>query len=76
MATEILASFDGKVFRPEEPLELPPNTRVRLRVEEARPELRPAASFLRTAESLKLDGPPDWSARLEEYLYSEPPANG
>ena len=28
-------------------------------------------SFLQTARALKLDGPPDWSARLEEYLYGE-----
>jgi len=27
------------------------------------------ASFLRTARSLNLEGPADWSARLEDYLY-------
>ncbi|HET6976731.1 MAG TPA: hypothetical protein VFI24_10440 [Pyrinomonadaceae bacterium] len=26
-------------------------------------------SFLRVARSLKLDGPPDWSSRLDDYLY-------
>jgi predicted ATP-dependent serine protease len=29
----------------------------------------PALSFLHTARSLNLDGPPDWSANLENYLY-------
>lgn len=26
-------------------------------------------SFLRVARSLNLDGPPDWSSRLDDYLY-------
>jgi hypothetical protein len=29
------------------------------------------SSFLDTALSLNLDGPPDWSARLHEYLYGD-----
>jgi hypothetical protein len=29
------------------------------------------ASFLQTARSLNLDGPPDWSANVERYLYSD-----
>ena len=28
-----------------------------------------AGSFLSVACSLELEGPPDWSARLDEYLY-------
>ena len=28
-------------------------------------------SALRTAASLNLDGPPDWSKRFHEYLYGE-----
>lgn len=33
-------------------------------------EIRPR-SFLRTARSLQLEGPADWSANLDHYLYRE-----
>ncbi len=69
MSHTLKATFDGNVFRPDEPVGLRPNTRVRLIVEPAEdPERRPQ-SFLRVARSLKLEGPPDWSSRLDEYLY-------
>lgn len=69
MSRTVEAVFDGEVIRPDEPLDLEPNTRVRITVEDkltAEPKRR---SFLRTARSLNLDGPPDWSERIEEYLY-------
>ena len=70
MTKTIEAVFDGKTLRPDEPLELAPNTRVRLTIET--PSFAEAPnSFLKTARSLKLDGPADWSAKLEEYLYGE-----
>ena len=63
------AIFDGTVLRPEEPIELRPNTRVRITIESIEPaELQPL-SFLRTARALNLQGPPDWSEKLEDYLY-------
>ena len=69
MSRILEAIFDGNVFRPDSPVELEPNTRVRIIIEfvEA-PEKKPE-SFLRVARSLKLQGPPDWSSRLDEYLY-------
>jgi hypothetical protein len=74
MSTILYAMFDGEVLRPDQPLPFAPNTRVRLTVEEdAEEELaeqRPA-SFLRMARSLNVDGPPDWSTRLDDYLYGE-----
>jgi hypothetical protein len=70
MTKTIEAVFDGKTLRPDEPLELAPNTRVRLTIETPSPSQAPM-SFLRTARSLRLDGPADWSANLEEYLYSK-----
>jgi len=70
MVKTIEALFDGAVFRPVEPITLKPNTRVRITVET--PSLaREKRSFLQVASSLKLDGPPDWSANLEEYLYGK-----
>ena len=72
MSTTLYAMFDGEVLRPDQPLPFAPNTRVRLTVEqEDGPTEQPPASFLRTARSLNVDGPPDWSARLDDYLYGE-----
>jgi predicted DNA-binding antitoxin AbrB/MazE fold protein len=68
MATIVEATFDGSVFRPVEPVSLAPNTSVRLTIETLNPE---SASFLKTARSLHLEGPPDWSANLDKYLYGE-----
>lgn len=69
--TTLYATFDGQVLRPEEPITLPPNTRVRLLLEpaESAAPSAEARSFLNVALSLELEGPPDWSARLDEYLY-------
>lgn len=64
------AIFDGEVLRPDEPLELEPNTRVRITIETTERPVAKASSFLRTARSLNLEGPSDWSARFEEYLYA------
>ena len=69
MSQTIEAIFDGEVLRPEKPIELSPNTRVRITIEATIPSTGSPNSFLRTARSLNLEGPPDWSARIEEYLY-------
>ena len=72
MSTIIEATFDGDVFRPNGPVPLSPNTPVRLTVEHL-PAGRVApgspTSFLQTARSLRLQGPPDWASNLDEYLY-------
>ncbi|HEY4688118.1 MAG TPA: antitoxin AF2212-like protein [Anaerolineae bacterium] len=69
MVKTIDAVFDGKVFRPDDPVGLEPNTHVRLTIETAQPVTGEAESFLRIARSLRLDGPQDWAANLETYLY-------
>ena len=69
MTKTIHLVFDGEVFRPEEPVDLAPRTRVRATIEPAAAPLAPTASFLAIAQSLELEGPPDWSSRLEDYLY-------
>ncbi len=69
MVKEIEALFDGMVFRPVEQIKLEPNTRVRILIEIPPLEDEEASSFLKMARSLKLDGPPDWSVNLEDYLY-------
>jgi hypothetical protein len=69
MTQTLEATFDGQVLRLDEPLKLQPNTRVRITIEADIPQKKKARSFLRTARSLNLQGPADWSARIEEYLY-------
>lgn len=64
MTITLYANFDGEALRPEEPIPLAPNTRVRVVIETEADEDRPASSFLRTAQGLNLDGPPDWSSRV------------
>jgi hypothetical protein len=63
------ALFDGKVLRPDDALGLAPNTRVRLTIETVESSAPGSQSFLNTARSLNLDGPPDWADRLETYRY-------
>ncbi|HEX9991138.1 MAG TPA: antitoxin family protein [Chloroflexia bacterium] len=69
MVTTIEAMFDGEVLRPEEPLTLEPNTRVRITIETLPLNGDKQMSFLDTARSLNLEGPPDWSANVDKYLY-------
>ncbi len=63
---DFTATYDGEVFRLDEPIELEPNTRVRISIETAKPIIKKRNSFLKTARSLNLQGPPDWSARFED----------
>jgi len=69
MIKTIEAVFDGKVFRPKDALTLEPNTRVRITIEPVEPTTKGAISFLDTAISLNLDGPPDWAVNIDTYLY-------
>lgn len=71
MIKTLEALFDGQVLHPDQPLELQPNTRVRITIETDIPQEKPARSFLQTARSLNLQGPTDWSERIEEYLYGD-----
>ena len=71
MTTTIDATYDGNVFRPVEPVSLAPNTSVRLTVHSLPLSTDKPISFLRTALSLNLEGPPDWASQLDKYLYGE-----
>ncbi len=65
----IPALFDGKSLLLDNPLKLKPNTRVIVRIETIEEKPKKKRSFLNTARSLNLDGPKDWSERLDDYLY-------
>ena len=69
MSQTLDATFDGSVFKPDQPIQLEPNTRVRITIETNPTAEQEAQSFLGVARSLKLEGPPDWSSRLDDYLY-------
>jgi hypothetical protein len=68
MIKTVHAIFDGKVLLHEEPVDLEPNTHVRIAIEIIGAVKKKKMSFLQTARSLKLEGPADWSAQLEDYL--------
>jgi AF2212-like protein len=69
MKRAMTATFDGEVLRPDEPVDLEPNTRVRITIEAIASPVEKTLSLLDTAASLSLEGPSDWSARFEDYLY-------
>lgn len=66
MSQTVDAVFDGSVFRPDQPIDLEPNTRVRLTIQESTNSAQKTKSFLEVALSLNLEGPPDWSSRLDD----------
>ena len=68
MGKTIEALYDGLVLRPVEPLTLEPNTRVWIVIEIAPLTIDTPLSFLRTARSLNLDGPSDWSANVKDVV--------
>jgi predicted DNA-binding antitoxin AbrB/MazE fold protein len=69
MSQTLDAIFDGNVFRPDQPIALEPNTRVRITIEPTQTSEKNSESFLRVARALNIDGPRDWSTRIDDYLY-------
>lgn len=69
MTKTLEATFDGEVLRPDEPLELAPNTRVRVTIETAVKVERKPFAFFDVAQALDLEGPPDWALNFDDYLY-------
>jgi predicted DNA-binding antitoxin AbrB/MazE fold protein len=75
MTETIEAIFDGMVFRPLEPVDLPPNTRVTMTFSETRLDFEDMTAFLGAADEsffrpLREDGKnPDEMGDLEKYIY-------
>ena len=70
MTIKIRAKYDGVTFVPKEDVELPKDTDVTLIVEEE--EWEPEEGrylFFKAARAAKLQGPSDWSSKLDDYLY-------
>jgi predicted DNA-binding antitoxin AbrB/MazE fold protein len=69
MTQAIEAIFDGKVFRPETPVDLQPNCKVHLVVSTSdERQKKEGKSLLRDLAAMNLEGPPDWSENFEDYL--------
>lgn len=70
MEKTVGATYDGKVFRPDEPVDIKPNTKVTLNfvIKKKKKTGKPYA-FLDYAMSVDLDLPEDYSTNLDDYLY-------
>ena len=72
MFQELEAVFDGIALQPDVPLNLVAGTRVRIIVESVLPnEVKLNKTFLKTAQSLQLQGEPNWSEKIDQYLYGQ-----
>ncbi|CCI16979.1 MAG: antitoxin family protein [Microcystis sp. M54BS1] len=72
MPQALEAVFDGTALQLEEPLNLAAGTRVTIIIESVLPnEVKPPKTFLKTAQSLQLQGEPDWSEKIDQYLSGE-----
>lgn len=71
----IAATYDGSsLLRLDEPLPLEPNARVMVSVQSTDPGPYEGGrtenvSFFDIALGMDLEGPPDWSSRIDHYLY-------
>lgn len=68
------ATFDGEVFRPEGAVPLEPNTRVKVIVQEDGRQNKKMGKPYCSLDAMlaaNIDGPPDWSERIHQYLYGE-----
>lgn len=76
MNTVIEAIFNGQVFEPTELVKLKANTKVKLTIEaEIKEEVNQDYSFFKTARSLKINAPADFSENIDNYLYGDETEN-
>ena len=79
------ATYDGEAFRPNEPINLATDTKVKVIIGEnsgglellevPKKEKGEPYSFFKFARSLNLDGPSDFSINLDDDLYHGKPLN-
>lgn len=69
---KLLAHFDGKVLRPEETLDLKPNVRYRITIEDDESIAEQSIWEVLSDFSGNIDGPEDWSEEHDHYLYGTP----
>ncbi len=71
MTRMVHARFDGEVLRFEEPVDLAPDAVVWVMIQEPDTPADRPYSFLEAALGMDLQGPPDWSERIDDYLYGD-----
>ena len=71
MTTDIYAVYDGKVFKPEQPLKLKPNQRYRIRIElEKKSNKKSTGRVLQRISARAQDlGVSDLAEQHDHYLY-------
>lgn len=69
MGKRLTAIFDGNVFRPDGPVDLKPNTRYVLAVEQEVRRESPTAWDVLDGLTGTVEGPEDWAAEHDHYLY-------
>jgi len=68
MSVTVTGTYDGTVIRLDAPVDIDPDTRVRVTVEPVVP-MTPARSFLKAALENQVSGPTDWATNIERYLH-------
>lgn len=68
------ATFDGQVFRPDEPIDLKPNTKAKIIIEEKlvgekKKRSRKPYAWVDLALAANLDLPADYALNIDDYLY-------
>lgn len=70
MSLTIEATFDGEVFRPDEKVDLEPNTKVKLElIVKSKKKMGEPNSFIKYVRSVNIDAPSDYAKNIDEYLY-------
>ena len=73
MDETLTAVFDGEVLRPEGPIDLTPNVRYRVTVEQEVAALAGENAWDILARLTgTVEGPTDWAAEHDHYLYGTP----
>ena len=77
MGKTMTVVFDGRVLRPESPVDLEPDTRYLVTLEEISP-LSTAMDAWSLLESLAgtIEAPKDWASEHDHYLYGAPKRQG
>lgn len=71
MTRLVQARFDGEVVRLEEPVDLAPDAAVWVVIDEPDVPAGAPYSFFKAALEMDVQGPPDWSERIDDYLYGD-----
>jgi predicted DNA-binding antitoxin AbrB/MazE fold protein len=69
MAQTIKAVYNGRVFEPQVPVDLPAGTEVEVTVLAAAVKTGEPHAWMRLLAEAHLDGPSDWSENVDKYRF-------